>query len=218
MIKVAIVEDHHVLVDSLRLLFRNEKNLSLIGSADTIAGGKLLLEREKPDVLLLDVGLPDGDGLELIPVVKQVSPGTNIVLLTSLSDEYTLLRAVDSGISGYVSKSSSLIELMETIHKAAAGEIVIPPSLLIGLLKRMPRGRAVVDDGEQMREQLTTREREVLYHLAHGKTGDTISKELNISPLTVRTHIRNMMSKLGVHSRLEAVAYGMRHGLIDSQS
>jgi NarL family two-component system response regulator LiaR len=182
-----------------------------------LAAGRRLLEREKPDVLLLDVGLPDGDGLELIPVVKQVSPKTNIVLLTSLSDEYTLLRAVDSGISGYVSKSSSLSDLLSTIRKASAGEIVIPPSLLIGLLKRMPRDRAVVDEGDLVREHLTAREREVLHQLALGKTGEAISEELMISPLTVRTHIRNMMAKLGVHSRLEAVAYGMRHGLIDSQ-
>jgi DNA-binding NarL/FixJ family response regulator len=166
----------------------------------------------------LDVGLPDGNGLDLIPEVNQISPDTNIVVLTSLSDEATLMRVIDSGISGFVSKNSELSELMETIRKAADGDIVMPTSLLVGLLMRLPRDKAAAYQEEKGWERLTMREQEVLELLATGKTGSEIAEELHIAPLTVRTHIRNLMSKLGVHSRLEAVTFGMKNGLIDPPS
>lgn len=216
MIKVAIVEDHQVLVDSLRLLLQTEPDLEFCGSARTVAEGEQLILGGCADVLLLDISLPDGNGLDLIPLVNENSHETKVVVLTSLKDEYTLLRAIDYGIHGYVSKSSSLVDLLSTIRKTAQGEIVIPPSLLIGLLKRTPRDRLVSAGEEDVRERLTPRETEILSFLAQGYTGDTIADELGISHLTVRTHIRNLMAKLGVHSRLEAVTYGMRNGLVSA--
>ena len=168
-----------------------------------------------PDVLLLDVGLPDGNGLDLIPDVKKLSPETQIVVLTRYSDESTLMRAIDSGVSGFLPKGCTLPELISAIRKAANGEIIMPPSLLVGLLKRIPRDKAVITEDDQVREHLTPRERDILTHLARGKSVSTIADELSISTLTVRTHIRNLLSKLGVHSRLEAVAYAIRNGLID---
>ena len=94
--------------------------------------------------------------------------------------------------------------------------MVIPPGLLVGLLKRVPREKSVVYKDDEVWERLTSREKEILFHLSRGKSGNMIADELNIAPLTVRTHVRNLMSKLGVHSRLEAVTVGMRYGLIEA--
>jgi DNA-binding NarL/FixJ family response regulator len=218
MISVAMIEDHQILVDSLSIMLRYESDIDFLGSASSVSNGHNLIKETTPDVLLLDVGLPDGSGLDLIPEVNQVSPDTNIVVLTSLSDEATLMRVIDSGISGFVSKNSQLSELMDTIRKAAEGEIVMPTSLLVGLLMRLPRNKAAAYQEEKGWERLTVREQEVLELLASGKTGSEIAEDLHIAPLTVRTHIRNLMSKLGVHSRLEAVTFAMKNGLIDPPS
>ncbi len=215
MITVAMIEDHQILVDSLGLMLRYEEDIDFLGSASSITKGHNLIKETTPDVLLLDIGLPDGNGLDLIPEINQISPNTNIVVLTSLSDEATLMRVIDSGISGFVSKNSQLSELLETIRKAADGEIVMPTSLLVGLLMRLPRDKAAAYQEEKGWERLTVREQEVLELLASGKSGSEIAEELHIAPLTVRTHIRNLMSKMGVHSRLEAVAFGMKNGLIE---
>jgi DNA-binding NarL/FixJ family response regulator len=215
LITVAMIEDHQILVDSLSLMLRYEPDIEFLGSAGSLEKGRRLLTEYDPNVLLLDVGLPDGSGLDLIPEVNQLSPETNIVVLTSLTDEATLMRVVDSGISGFVSKDSQLSDLLLTIRKAADGEIVMPTSLLVGLLMRMPRDKAAAYQDDKGWERLTVREQEVLERLASGKTGDEIAEELHIAPLTVRTHIRNLMSKMGVHSRLEAVAFAMKNGLID---
>lgn len=218
MITVAMIEDHQILVDSLSLMLRYESDIEFLGSASSISNGQRLVKEMTPNVLLLDVGLPDGSGLDLIPEVNRTSPETNIVVLTSLSDEATLMRVIDSGISGFVSKNSQLSDLMETIRKAAEGEIVMPTSLLVGLLTRLPRDKAAAYQEEKGWGRLTVREQEVLELLASGKSGDQIADELHIAPLTVRTHIRNLMSKMGVHSRLEAVTFGLKNGLIDPPS
>ena len=215
MIRIVMIEDHHILVDSLSLMLRYEPDMEFLGSASSLDKGRQLLKETEPDVLLLDVGLPDGSGLDLIPEVNKISPETNIIVLTSLTDETTLMRVVDSGISGFVSKDSQLSELLLTIRKAADGEIVMPTSLLVGLLMRMPRDKGAAYQDDKGWERLTVREQEVLELLASGKTGDEIAESLHIAPLTVRTHIRNLMAKMGVHSRLEAVTFGIKNGMIN---
>jgi DNA-binding NarL/FixJ family response regulator len=149
-------------------------------------------------------------------VVQAKTPETKIIVLSCLTDENTLIRAIDSGVTGFISKGSPLSKLMSTIRKVAQGEIVLPSSLLFGLLRRYPRDKAVVSMEEQLWERLTPREQEVLSHLAHGKSGEDIANTLHIAPLTVRTHVRNLMSKLGAHTRLEAVAFGLKNGLIEA--
>jgi DNA-binding NarL/FixJ family response regulator len=215
MINVAIIEDHQVLVDALRLLMLKEGDFYFAGTAETIAAGRELVERTRPDVLLLDVNLPDGNGLDIIQQVKAASPDTQVVVLTRMTDENTLLRAVDYGASGFLSKSCSLTDLMETLRQAASGEIVMPTSLLVGLLTRVTREKAVAYRADKGWEPLTPREHEVLGHLAKGSSVPDISETLHIAPLTVRTHIRNLMAKLDVHSRLEAVSFALRNGLIE---
>ena len=214
-ITVAIVDDHQVLVETLKNVIQQEKDMQVVGEAGSCTESLELVRRTCPSVLLLDVSLPDGDGLSLVPKINKLSPGTNILVLTSFSDEDTLMRAMELGVNGFVSKNQHLYELMRAIRQAAQGEIAIPTSLLLGLLGRKPRLRRQAPD-VQKHEALTKRESEILCHLAQGHSGIEIAELLNISPLTVRTHIRNLIEKLGVHSRLEAVTCALQQGLIDT--
>lgn len=216
MITVAIVEDHQILVDAIELMLRMNGEFKFVGSAPNLAESYEMVRRETPDILLLDINLPDGNGYELVPNVIETSPATHVVVLTSYTDEDTIMRAIDIGVSGFLPKSISLPDFLDALHKVYEGEIVMPPNLLIGLLRRVPRDRAVMHKGGTLWERLTPRESEILVCLAAGKSGSAIAEELNITPLTVRTHVRNLMSKLGVHSRLEAVAFGVKHGLIEA--
>jgi len=211
---IILVDDHQLLTDALSAILHSEPDLRVVGVADTCAAARERLSRTSPDVLLLDVALPDGDGLTLVPEINRLCPNTYILVLTSFSDEKTLTRALDTGVNGFVSKERPLSEVIAAIRQAAEGEIVMPTSLLLGLLGRIPRTRAE-PAAPTSRQLLTPREREILACLAQGQSGEQIADALNISALTVRSHIRNLLEKLGAHSRLEAVSHALRHGLID---
>lgn len=209
-IRVAMVDDHLVLVDALRMIVQTQKDMVVVETGGTCAECLELVARCKPQVLLLDVRLPDGDGIDLVPAIKSISPDTNILVLTSLSDEPTLQRAMQAGVSGFASKSRNLVEVLQSIRKAAAGEMAIPTGLLLGLLNRTPHVPCAAPA-----EPLTAREREILRLLSIGKSNEEISTSLCIAPWTVRTHVRNLLQKLGVHSRLQAVSYALHCGLIE---
>jgi DNA-binding NarL/FixJ family response regulator len=213
-ITIAIVDDHHVLVETLKLVIQAEPDMQVVGEAGTCAGCLDLLREVCPSVLLLDVSLPDGDGLSMVPKINKLYPQTNVLVLTSFSDEATLMRAIDLGVSGFIGKNQHLTELTSAIRQAASGEIAIPASLLLGLLGRKPPSRSRSQNAQYV-EPLTVRERQILNCLAQGNTGQEIAAKLNISQMTVRTHIRNLIAKLGVHSRLEAVTYALQWGLIE---
>lgn len=220
-IRIAIVDDHQMLIEALSLVINKEPGLQMIGSVNNCSGALGLVKTTCPDVLLLDVSLPDGDGLSLVPQLQAACPQMQILVLTSMADESTLLRAVEVGVGGFVGKHRPVAEVFTAIRQAAEGEIVMPSNLLVGLLTRRrapapPPPVAVKAQPEF--EPLTAREREILAHTAQGKSGAVIAEELNISLMTVRTHLRNLMSKLNVHSRLEAVAFALRYGLIEPPS
>lgn len=216
MITLAIIHTHQILIDALKYMFRDQTEFSLVGSAATTGEGLKLIERTAPFVVLLEYGIPGGSTLDLIASIKKSSPGTNIILMATTLDESILIRAVNYGANGYFSMKNCLDELLSTVKKVAAGDIAIPSGLLMRMLRRVPRDKAVLGDIDQPWERLTAREIEILSYLAQGKTGKDIASELNIAPLTVRTHIRNLMTKVGAHSRLEAVSFGLRHGLINA--
>ena len=212
---IVIVDDHHVLTDALATIFRSQPDLhmQMVGMAESCAATREQLLRTCPDVLLLDVLLPDGDGLGMVPEFNQMCPNTQILVLTALADEKTLMRAVETGVNGVIIKTQPLSEVIAAIRQAAEGEIALPASLLLGLLARTAHLRA--KSITPSRDPLTPREREILTHLARGSSGQDIAAALNITPMTVRTHIRNLLEKLGVHSRLEAVSYALSRGLIE---
>lgn len=211
-IRVALVDDHRVLAEALAAMLSTAPDMQVLGVAASAAECRALLRRACPDVLVLDIGLPDGDGLDLVPELRALCPGLVVLVLTSLAEEETLLRAVHGGVNGFVPKHQPLAELLAAVRRAAAGEIVMPPSLLVGLLGRVPGPARPRPSTAPL---LTPREREILGYLARGQGSDEIAAALTISPATVRTHIGRLLSKLGVHSRLEAVTLALRQGLID---
>ena len=216
--KVLITDDHEVLADALAMIIDREPQLQFVGAAGTIAACLSLAKQTSPDVILLDVNLPDGDGLTAVPDIMAVCPEAHILVLTSLADEKTLLRAIDTGVSGFVAKNRPLSEMLAAIRQAADGEITMPSSLLMGLVSRVSRARSAggLDPDSRGAAMITRREREVLRHVARGQSAPEIAEALGIKILTVRTHIRNLMGKLGVHSRLEAVMLALRLGLIEA--
>lgn len=215
-LRIAIVDDHQMLVEALALVIEREPGLEMVGSINTCVGAVALVEATCPDIVLLDVSLPDGDGLRLVPQLKAACPGTQILVLTSLADEGTLLRAIDLGVGGFVGKHRPVVEVLDAIRQAGRGEVAMPAHLLVGLLnQRRAPAQPRPESPPPTFEPLTTREHEILLHTAQGKSGAVIAEELNISLMTVRTHLRNLMSKLNVHSRLEAVAFALRNGLIE---
>jgi DNA-binding NarL/FixJ family response regulator len=213
-ISIVIVDDHQVFVETLKFAIKQNKDMEVLGEAGSCEDCLELIRRISPSILILDICLPDGDGLSLVPKINKLSPDTNILILTSFSDEDTLMRALDLGVSGFVGKNQHLPELMNAIRMAEQGEIAIPTSLLLGLLSRklIPRKQAT---NVRDYEPLTPRESEILSCLAKGYSAGEIAEILSISPLTVRTHIRNLIEKLGVHSRLEAVTFALQKGLIE---
>jgi len=164
-ISVVIVDDHQVLTDALAVILRSQPDLRVVDVAATCAAARDLLSRTCPDVLLLDVSLPDGDGLSLVPDVNRMCSEAHILVLTSHSDEKTLMRAVETGVTGFVMKNRPLSEVISAIRSAAEGEIVMPASQLMGLLGRAQQTRAR-PPAERGSASLTSREQEILTYLA----------------------------------------------------
>ena len=210
-VRLALVDDHPLMLESLRLFFNREPGLTVVGTATSGAEAFELVKLTRPHLLLLDVALPDGDGLERLPALRAACPQTQFIVLTALADEATLLRAVEAGASGFVGKHQPASELLAAVRKVAAGEMAMPAALLVGLLS--PR-RAPAQPAASVHSPLTAREREVLALAAEGYTSAAIAAELSLSVLTVRTHLRNAISKLNAHSRLEAVATALRTGIL----
>jgi len=212
LITIAIVEDHQVLAEALEMALGEKTDMQVIGIAGTLAEARELLAKQCPNIVVLDINLPDGDGLDFMPEIRRACPAAYVLVLTSLSEESVLMRAVNAGVNGFIGKNRSLAEVEKAIRKAADGEIVMPSSLLMGLLTHASQDAPASQ--EAITEPLTAREQEMLMNLARGKSTRDIANELFIAPMTVRTHIRNLMGKLGTRSRLETVMVAIRHGWI----
>jgi DNA-binding NarL/FixJ family response regulator len=215
-IRLLICDDHRLLTDTLTTVVEQDAGLKLLAQpvhspeeAVVIASG------EKPDVVLMDV-LFQGPmtGIEATRRIKLASPATKVVVMTAAEDERLLVEAVEAGASGFLRKTEGVDELISTIKAAAAGEILIDRGALARLLPLVARERETKRDAQNLIDQLTGREREILGLLAEGLRNDDIATRLYISSQTVQTHVRNLLSKLGVHSKLEAVAFAVRHGAV----
>lgn len=214
-IRVLIVDDHTVFAESLALVINLQRDMEAVGTASTCADTLASVPQVQPDVVLLDVILPDGDGIEVAEVIKQMQPSIKTVILTSATEDDVLLRAIDVGASGFITKFRAIDDVIAAVRAAHAGEILIPPTMLLGLLSRLHQRRRQEENPGILIEPLTPREREVLQALARGLDNRQAAIQLRISPNTLRTHLQNAMSKLRVHSKLEAVVLALKHGLIE---
>lgn len=212
-IRLFIVDDHAVVRSGLHMLVESEADVQIIGEAQTAGEALSAIAKLKPDVVLMDIGLPDMSGIEATKEVKKRSPEAAVVALTIHEDEEYFFKMLEAGARGYVPKRAAPEELLTAIRTAAAGEVYLFPSLAKLLVRDfLKHGPGTTK--EQALNALTPREQEVFTHLADGATNGEIAQTLHISPKTVASHRENIMRKLDLHSRAELVKYAIRKGII----
>lgn len=211
--RLLLVDDHTVVRSGLRMLLGNEDDVEIIGEAGTAAEALASTADLKPDVILMDIGLPDKSGIEATRDIKAQFPEVAIVALTIHEDEEYFFKMLEAGASGYVPKRAAPEELLTAIRAAAHGEVYLYPSMA-KLLVQDYLVSEPTDREQSFRKDLTDREHEVLTHLAEGESNEEIARALVISPKTVARHRENIMRKLNLHSRAELVRYAIRKGII----
>lgn len=185
----------------------------------TTAEGALTAVREHgPDLVLLDIGLPDQSGIAAGKRILEARPETRVVALTALEDVQTTREALRVGFAGYLTKDTHPDQLARALRSVLNGQIVMPQQFGKAVSSRRNEHGSRPSPAEILARQLTPRELEVLALLAEGATSRRIAEELGVSPNTVRTHVQGILSKLQVHSRLEAAAFAVRHGLVKVRS
>ena len=210
-IRVLIVDDHEVMAASLARVLDDEPDVVSVGLASTLAQARARVQSTAPDVLVLDRRLPDGDGVDAIRDLKALRPSMNVLVLTGSSSDDVLVRALEAGAAGFLSKTRSLAEVTSAVRAAAQGEASISSEMLARLLPRLTRVSAPTPT-------LTRREEEVLGMLAQGLSNAAIATELTVSVNTVRNHVANLSAKLGAHSKLEAMSIAIQRGLLSPPS
>jgi two-component system response regulator NreC len=213
-IKLLLVDDHAVVRSGLRMLLENEKDFIIVGEAGSGQEAVELTSQLSPNVVIMDITLPDMSGIEATRRLKQAYPKTSVVALTIHEDQQYFFEMLQVGASAYVPKRAAPDDLITAIHAVSRGETYIYPSLA-KLLVNDFLSRTSDEDENAAMSKLTPREQEVLSLLAEGKTNDEIAAELVISPHTVARHRENLMGKLGLHNRSELVKYAIRKGLIN---
>lgn len=205
-IRILIVDDHGVVRDGVRMYLALDPELEIVGEAANGEEALQLAREHKPDVVLMDLLMPGMDGVTATGIIRQELPNTEVIALTSVLEDQAIYRAMRAGASGYLLKNTKADDLVRAIKAAAAGQVQLSPEVAAQLMREV----GVPDSPEK----LTERETEVLCLLAHGKANKEIAAELVIGEKTVKTHVSNILSKLGVASRTQAALYAVRIGLV----
>ncbi|MGE5460848.1 MAG: response regulator [Solirubrobacterales bacterium] len=211
MIDVLVVDDHEMFSEALTLLLSQQPDVNLLGAAREADEAMRMCRDEQPDVVLMDIDLPEVDGVEATRRIREEFPRTKVVVVTGLEDPAVVATALAAGACGYVPKTRAVEDLMDVVQRAAAGELVMPEADLAPVLAELQAGR-MSPSGRLGLRRLTPREAEILRALAAGASIPEIAEQLGITALTVQSHVKNVLAKLGVHSRLEAVTLAWRHG------
>jgi DNA-binding NarL/FixJ family response regulator len=216
-VRVLVVDDQELFRRGLTMLLAVESGIEVVGEAGDGVEGTALAESAAPDVVLLDVRMPKRSGIEACLAIKESVPSAKIIMLTVSDEEADLYEAVKSGASGYLLKDSSIEEVAQAVRVVADGQSLISPSMAIKLIdefKEMSKPEKTSGPGLR----LTERELDVLRLVAQGHSNKEIAARLYISENTVKNHVRNMLEKLQLHSRMEAVMYAVRENLLEFPS
>jgi len=208
---VVVIDDHTTFADLLALGLKHEQGLSCVGTATTVAKGRVLVDQLRPDVVVMDVELGGDDGIDATAELVAKYPDLRVVVLTARTDSALIQRAADAGACCLLPKNGSLIEILQGLRTARQGELAVAPAML----KRLMSGHR---EPERLSVSFSDRERDVLRCLSHGMDARRAAMRLGISLSTCRGHIRRVLAKLGAHSQLEAVAIAKRHGLLDDDA
>jgi DNA-binding NarL/FixJ family response regulator len=207
-ISVAVVDDHVMVAEMLSFVISSQPDLRLVGTAGGVAEALALVEAERPRVVLMDFRLPDGDGIAAVKLLLERWPDTAVIMLSGTDEHDLLAHAAEAGCVGFLAKDRPIEDVIAAVRAAARGELVFKAGEIALLLSRL-RHTPSVDS-----QLLTSRELEILRLLAKGHSTDAIADELFISVNTVRNHVSKILSKLGAHSKLEAVAIAVRDKLV----
>jgi DNA-binding NarL/FixJ family response regulator len=215
-IRVLIVDDHALFRRGLQMVLEGEADMDVVGEAGDGHEAIDRAEATTPDVVLMDVRMPRRTGIEATRVIKDTLPSTKILMLTISDEEADLYEAIKAGASGYLLKEISIEEVASAVRKVNAGQSLISPSMASKLLNEFAAMVKRRDERNQVPgPRLTERELEVLKLVARGMNNRDIGQELFISENTVKNHVRNILEKLHLHSRMEAVVYAVREKLLD---
>ena len=204
--RVFLVDDHEMVARGLAAVLEREDDFDLVGTAASADECLRSAPASAPDVVVMDVRLGDADGLQTTRELRALLPETNVVILTAYPSQRVMARALEAGCCGFVSKTGRPEDLIAAVRAAANGSTTFPRDAVERLVRH---------DGPGKRTSLSARELEVLRLMAAGRSTDAIAGQLNLSVHTTRNHVRNLMSKLGAHSRLDAVVSAARTGLIE---
>ena len=216
-IRVLVVDDHALFRRGLEFVFAQEADIEVIGEAGDGEQGVARAAELLPDIVLLDVRMPKGTGIEACAAIKDVAPSAKIIMLTISDEEADLYDAIKAGATGYLLKEISIDEVADAVRAVYDGQSLISPSMASKLLTEFALMAKRTNDRRNQvpTPRLTERELEVLKLVARGLNNRDIAKELFISENTVKNHIRNILEKLQLHSRMEAVVYAVREKLLE---
>jgi DNA-binding NarL/FixJ family response regulator len=212
-IRILLVDDHDIVRLGLMALLKSQPDMEVAGEAGTASEGVKLAEKLMPDVVLMDIRLPGGGGIDACQQITSRFPSCIVVMLTSFADDELVVRAIRAGAMGYVLKQVGNAELLRAIRAAARGEALLDPSTTTRLLSRLRETERKAD--EDAFRDISEREMDVLVHLAKGKTNAEISVLLSLSEKTVGNYVSNMLEKLQLGNRIELAAYAHEHRLFE---
>jgi DNA-binding NarL/FixJ family response regulator len=212
MIRALLVDDHASYREALAFMLEQDPNFSVVAQAGSLAEARLDLS--EVDVAIVDLGLPDGSGVSIIKDLLAANPNGVAVVLTASVDRKDFAWAVEAGAVGVLSKTMPIRDILDAVHRAADGAPLLSPSETIDLLRLAGQQRQHDIAAQQFLSRLTPREREILAALGDGLSDREIAERLSISTETVRTHFVNILGKLGLNSRLQALVFAVRKGIV----
>jgi DNA-binding NarL/FixJ family response regulator len=211
MISVALIEDNRLVREGLAALLDQTHDFRVVAAESS--GGEELLKNANPDVILLDVGLWDDDSLRVAESVKSHHPEAKVIIMDLLPIHEDIVEFVNAGVSGFILKDATLEELVNTIRSVADGVHVLPPELTSTLFSQIAKAAITKSPVVAMESvRMTAREREVIGLIGEGLANKEIAERLNIATYTVKSHVRNVMEKLALHTRLQIAAFAHREG------
>jgi two-component system, NarL family, response regulator DevR len=206
-LRVMLVDDHEVVRDGIRAMLAAEDDIYVTGEAGTVREAIDEADRTKPDVVVMDVRLADGSGIEATRQIRADHPSTSVLMLTSFADDEALFASIMAGASGYVLKQIGSHDLVVAIRRVAAGQNLLDPVVTARVLERIRRG----PDEDERLAHLTAQERNVLDLLAEGMTNREIGERLHLAEKTIKNYVTALLSKMGMARRTEAAVYAARH-------
>lgn len=216
-IRVLLADDHALFRQGVRRLLEAAEDIEVVGEAETGEGTVRLVEELAPDIVLLDVAMPNLSGIDAARLIKTSSPRTGVIMLTVHADEEYLFEAIKAGAMGYLLKDATPEELVRAIRVVHGGEGLLAPTMAAKVMREFARTRETKDLAGVL-NPLTNREGEILQHVAAGLANKEIAHRLSISERTVKNHLSNIMEKLHVNSRTQAAVFALRSGLVPPSS